>query len=305
MHIYSPFDEQLEAVVLSEHTTQEIVQGYQKEFNIDVSDYFNGIPVLRICKCPLTNLMFYHPFGLDGKAPFYAELSKQPWYYQPERWEHRKAPEWIRDGMNVLEIGAGSGAFLYRLTKHKTLSYTGLELNADAIMTAANNGIVLKDELLHTHALNHSGKYDVVCSFQVFEHISAVKELFTDALAVLKPGGMLIVAVPNNDVAFFRENRTGGRLLNVPPHHVNLFTESAFRGIAAYYGITLERVEKEPLQDLHVDTYLHYRVSRLFFNANFLVRAFWKLNLHVPLRYLVKALRHRIDGHTIMAVFKK
>lgn len=305
MNIFSPFDERKEAEILSEYRTKEIIQGYDAEFGVAVSDYFKEIPVLHICKCPVTDLIFYYPFGLDGKAEFYAELSKWPWYYQAERWEHREVFKWIEKGMAVLEIGSGSGAFLSLLTKNKEVNYTGLELNSDAIREAAKRGISLKDETLHTHALNHSEKYDVVCSFQVFEHISAVKELFTDAFSLLKPGGRLIIAVPNNDVAFFKENRTGGRFLNVPPHHVNLFTESSFRGIATLYNVELEHIEKEPLQDLHVDTYLHYRISRLFLNNSFMVRAFWKLKLHIPLRTLVKVMKHRIDGHTIMAVFRK
>ncbi len=305
MIVYSPFNPETEAIILEEIATKEIVNGYQTTYGINVQPYFKNLERIYVCECPLTQLKFYHPFGLDGDAHFYKHFSQYPWYYQAERWEHKEAIQQIPDAAQLLEVGSGSGSFLKLVLKTKAVNYCGLELNPSAIETASQNGIVLTNEPLHTHAKTHANHYDIVCSFQVYEHISAIGELITDSLHVLKKGGLLLIAVPNNDANFIKYNTSNSKYLNTPPHHVNLFNEASLRGLAKFYKLELKQVIKEPLQDLHVDVYLYTLVSKLFFNRSFLIRAFWKLRLHIPLRPIVKLRRNAIIGHTIIGVFQK
>ena len=307
MYINSPFDITQEASILKKINVSEITEAYLKEFKIDVSSIFGSLQHIYICQCPKTSFRFYYPFGLDGDSDFYKQLSLNNWYYSTNRWEHAEVIKYINTGDKVLEVGSGDGVFIEKLVAEKAVSYTGLELNRDAIERAKAKNIVLTNELLHQHVSVESnvGKYDVVCSFQVFEHISDINSAFKDSLVALKPGGRLIVAVPNNDAEFIGNNIHVSRFLNMPPHHVNLFGEESLRKLAGIFDLTLEKIIIEPLQDLQIDTYLYNRISRRVFNNKFLLRLIWKLKIHTWFRSGVRKRKDKITGHTIIAVYKK
>lgn len=303
--IFSPFDPGRKATVIAKISTAEIIDGYRTYLNIDVTHNFKNIRFLFICECPLSNLIFFYPLNLDGDAKFYEELSAHNWYYNQNRWEHDEALNLINSGTNVLEIGSGDGAFLQKLTGAKPVSYTGLELNTEAIRNAEKKGITLIHETLNQHVRTNSNKYDVVSSFQVLEHVSDIKSMLDDSLKALKKGGLLIIAVPNNDASFLKTNAHPSRFLNMPPHHVNRFTEKSLTRIAELYGLELKRIIKEPLQESHIDVFLYNKFLSMFFKSRFILRVFWKLKLHVLFRPFLRILRHKIIGHTIISVYKK
>jgi len=305
MKIPSPFSENASGSVVKEIDPKEIIKAYQDTYQIDVSNLLNGIPSVFLCKCSLSKMLYYFPFNLDGDANFYKSLSEKDWYYHNERWEHQAALKFIQNNDNLLEIGSGAGSFIKQLTQKYKVNYCGLELNSAAIEKAAKDSIVLTNELLAAHSINNFEKYDIVCSFQVYEHISGIHQIFIDSFKVLKKGGLLIVSVPNNDVEFISNNKSNSKYLNMPPHHANLFTEESLINIAKIYNVKLKAIVKEPIQDMHIDVYLHNKMSNIFMGSSFLLRAFWKLKLHVPLRGLVKLYRNKIIGHTIIGVFEK
>ena len=77
-------------------------------------------------------------------------------------------------------------------------------------------GITVVEELLS----DHSKTYDVVTAFQVLEHIADPLPFLKNCIDALNPGGLLVIAVPNND-AFIR---FADLPLNEPPHHVGLWS---------------------------------------------------------------------------------
>lgn len=306
MKIPSPFSDNANGSIFKEIDAKEIINAYQDAYQIDVSGLLKEIPKIYLCKCQLSKLLYYFPFDLDGDSNFYKSISEKDWYYHNERWEHQEALKFIKNNDILLEIGSGSGSFIKQLKdRYKNIHYCGLEFNSAAIEKAAKDSIILTNELLDTHSVKNLGKYDVVCSFQVFEHISRIHQIFIDSFRVLKKGGLLIVAVPNNDVEFFINNKLESKYLNMPPHHTNLFTEESLVNIANLFNVKLKSIIKEPIQDMHIDVYLYNKILKIFFGSAFLVRAFWKLKFHVPLRNVVKMFRNKITGHTIIAVFEK
>lgn len=205
-----------------------------------------------------------------------------------------------------MEIGSGSGFFgKYLAEKASDVHYLGLELNEKAIQDGLNTGVNLKAEDSRTHSINNAGSYDVVCSYQVFEHVSNIKSLYEDAIKLLRPGGYLVVAVPNNNMFFLRKNVMYSKVLNMPPHHVNLFTPKSLQKIGDLMGLKVEKTLKEPLMQLNRDTYLYNAVNRFFFGFNLLTRVFWKLRLHLVLRPIASLLKNQINGHTVMVVYQK
>lgn len=95
----------------------------------------------------------------------------------------------------------------------------------------------------------------MVCSFQVLEHIADVKSFIESSLKALKKGGRLVVAVPNNDVLFFKYRNLRFQnnhylktlLLNLPPHHMGLWNPRSIVNLASIYNLKLEALFKEPL----------------------------------------------------------
>ena len=305
MLVLSPFNNSTECQQISCVKSAEIIEAYKVNFDQDVTRIFEGISEIGVYKCPITQLEFYYPFGLDGDSRFYEELSKSDWYYQQERWEHIQVMKYITKGCKVLEIGSGRGAFASKLAAIGGMGYCGLELNMEAVNQAKASLLNVVCEDLKSHLKEHVSFYDVVCSFQVFEHVSSIRQLFEDSISALKPNGLLIIAVPNNDASFLKHNVLYSKYLNMPPHHVNLFTSSSLQNIGKFFKLELVSISNEPIQDMNVDTYLYNMVNKFFLNMTFLTRVFWKLKLHVPLRAIVKVRRQSIKGHTVMAVFRK
>ena len=133
----------------------------------------------------------------------------------PWKWEHEITKSYLRDGQSLLEVGCVHGAFLKAINEQVKLETSiGLELNQTTPKDEKTFKII--NENIQAFQKNNYETFDVVCSFQVLEHISEVR-LFLDAkVNCLKKGGRLIISVPNNESLLLR----GDPVLNKPPHHV-------------------------------------------------------------------------------------
>lgn len=109
-------------------------------------------------------------------------------------------------GKNVLDIGAGTGHFLNTV---KTAGYvvTGLEPDDDARVFAKQN---LGLELRPASDLNQlpEKSFDAITMWHVLEHVYHLKRDLGEINRILKPDGVLIVAVPNRasyDAQYYKE----------------------------------------------------------------------------------------------------
>ncbi|SMP79518.1 Glycosyltransferase involved in cell wall bisynthesis [Desulfonatronum zhilinae] len=265
---------------------------YLKQFQIDVSSYFGAYQSIHLYKNNDTGFQFFYPFDTDGDSSFYEKLSRYPWYYMDWKWEHEVSKEFIKAGSHVLEIGCAKGGFLHQIKLQKNAHAVGLELNSEAAKIARDRGVQVFPQLLEQHAIGRKGIYNVVCSFQVIEHIFNVKNFINHALSVLKIGGKFIISVPNQDT-FIGLDDFG--ILDMPPHHMNRWSENALRSLEVFFPLKLFSLQFEPLQEYH-SNYFANIIRRKIRNDH---------HLHDKLINLSQRYPQQIRGHTVIAVYEK
>ncbi len=277
-----------------------IVYLYRHLFNMDVEAYFAGCSEVRIDWDRTTGYGFYWPLTLAGDGAFYEALETIEWYYMPDKWEHRQALTFISPGDHVLEWGCGAGAFLKHL-RDAGVKANGLEMNAHAATVAKQQGLAVHQEDLLHHARRNEGAYDVVCGFQVLEHIAEPKPALVALLSSLRSGGRLILSVPNNDAFFKWDKRCA---MNMPPHHMGLWTERSVKALGPLFDMQLERILIEPLQHYH--SAWHRSATRQRRQEIWGCFGDTLNRLLVPFdAWILKRCPALVKGHTLMAVYRK
>jgi glycosyltransferase involved in cell wall biosynthesis/ubiquinone/menaquinone biosynthesis C-methylase UbiE len=96
----------------------------------------------------------------------------------------------------ILEIGCGMGAMGMRLAR--TAEYTAVEPDDTSYAVARARISGVGGTVLHgDHTSVPAGQqYDLVCAFEVLEHISDDAEALDQWLPLVKPGGHLLLSVP-------------------------------------------------------------------------------------------------------------
>lgn len=236
--------------VIDSIATDLVVENYAKAFNVNVESYFKPGGKMDLIGCEDCGLLSYDPMP-DGDADFYEDLQRLPWYYQDIKPEYHFAKTHVGTHDRVLEIGCGKGVFRSFLAD--SVDYRGLEFNQAAIDKAIAQGLNVTADPIQNHAEAHPGEYDVVCHFQVLEHVSDPQGFLQACAKAVKPGGKLIVAVPAED-SFLSICEAGW--LNMPPHHVSRWKDSTLRhAMETQLGLQIEAIWHEPVADYHQDWY--------------------------------------------------
>jgi len=224
--------------------SSDLAELFRRGFGIDIRYLTDPIPHTHLYHSDDTDLYFFHP-QIIGDDRLYEALQRFPWYYAADKAEYVYAASLIKPDDTVLDVGSGCGNFARLIRCH---SYRGLELNQRAVTQARQNGIDVLCETVAQHAAAHGLAYDVVCAFQVLEHIANINEFLLAAIACVKPGGQLICAVPAYD-SFSR--LVPNASLDMPPHHQTRWSDAALRNVSNYYDVDLVEIWHEPLQDVH------------------------------------------------------
>jgi 2-polyprenyl-3-methyl-5-hydroxy-6-metoxy-1,4-benzoquinol methylase len=229
--------DQISAVDKIEQST--LLDYYRKSLEIDASSALKvGGATIQLLHCRNCDLKWYTP-SISGDPAFYEGLQKHTWYYQDEKPEYYYACKFIKSNDKLCEIGCGKGAFAKFLPPDVT--YRGLEFNEEAANKGRLAGLKINTESLDVHVEQNVASYDVVCLFQVLEHVADPLSFLESCAGLLKPGGLLVVAVPAED-SFL--SITEGGYLNMPPHHLTRWTDKAL-------GFAIGRVGFEPIEYWH------------------------------------------------------
>lgn len=323
--INSPITNSKNVVLRQKIDVDEIVKSYYSILGIDTSYLFDGLKSISLYECLDTGYRFYYPIQCSGDSGFYENLSKMPWYYSDWKWEYKVSIPFLRSGDKILEIGCGKGAFLKAAKKH-VQEVEGIELNEKAPEYGKQIDVTIYNKTVEDLAKEFHGKYDVVLAFQVLEHIHDVKSFIESSLKILKTGGKLIFAVPNNDALFFKykadftqkdfyRDSQGdllfmktAKILNMPPHHFGMWNASSLKKLAPLFGLQIENIISEPASNglIHTNIQLVWKKLKeqgMIYQGNKICRL-----AHLPIYYALKVIDkagYHFRGHTILAVYKK
>ncbi len=280
-----------------------LIKRYKQEYHIDVKKYLENVKKVEIYTCKESGYSFFYPFNISGDSEFYERLQKFEWYYMPWKWEHQVCSELVKENDKILEIGCGKGDFFKGLsTRFKSLEMTGLELNKSSL--TKNDRYSIIDTPLDKFADENEGIYDMVSTFEVLEHVSDVNEFISNQVKCLKKGGLLTISVPNMD-SFIKYNQND--VLNMPPHHVGLWNEKALRKISELFGLKVEKVAYEPLQEQHYYFYTYINLKQKIgeLPARLLLKIVKMLRLRSIYSKPLKRKADSIIGHTIFIALRK
>ena len=107
----------------------------------------------------------------------------------------RKINELINFHGSVLDAGSSSGEFVY-LLKSRGFSAMGLEAN-EGYAKFSKNELAINVSIEPFSEFSHDRKFDVITMFHVLEHIENPLNDLGHLIKFLKPGGHLIIEVPN------------------------------------------------------------------------------------------------------------
>ena len=124
-------------------------------------------------------------------------------------------------------------------------------------------------------------------------------------IRLLKPGGRLLLSVPNASVMRIIDphNRF---LLNQPPHHMGHWDEDVFRSLEDLLPLNLISVHREPLASYHVEwMIISYLKSKFYFFKKAFLKFIVNRYTTLPFQLIMKAgFRNFFPGHTILVEFQ-
>jgi SAM-dependent methyltransferase len=134
----------------------------------------------------------------------------------------------------LLDIGCNEGRGL-KIYRHNGFTSEGLELNPRAAEVARSAGFTVHETLLED--FHPATPYDVVVLSNVLEHSLDPKRMLQDIARILKPGGWVWIACPNNQS--WLRGLFGPAWINWHvPFHIVHFSPTTLRGLLVESGFT-------------------------------------------------------------------
>jgi SAM-dependent methyltransferase len=297
----SPIDPSAFAIKIDQFQRGEIVESYFR-IGINVENSFSEVETIDVYKCKKTGYRFFYPFSISGTPDLYEQLQARKGYYRIKN-EHKVALGFIKKKDKVLEIGCGEGLFLNQL-KMEGVKALGLEFNDLAIKKASIVGLDVIKKDIFSFAQENKNIFDVVCCFQVLEHITDVKDFLDGAILALKKKGRLILGIPNNNPYLYRNDRL--HALNLPPHHMGLWDRKSISFLPLCFPLRTISIRIEPLRPDELLYYVDVNFRKtLPISKRILIRTLSMIRPHELRDIFFGVISNIIEGRNILAVYEK
>lgn len=203
----------------------------------------------RYYRCASCELVFLHPVPPDlghhyqgGYQPIPASLEELRSMAAPER--YRLEPILEKAGGDLLEIGPWIGLF--------SINAKDAGFQVDAIEMSAAAAAFLRDvagvSVVHSNdpaaELSAPKCYDVIVLWHSLEHLQEPWKVLEAAAKRLKPGGILLVSVPNIDGT--QATLLGKRWLHLDaPRHLYFWSPQALSRLMQSFGLETIRLDTD------------------------------------------------------------
>lgn len=146
----------------------------------------------------------YRDFMPDQREFFDALVSEDWDSYSSKEWDETRKYEVAAlfdriQPASILDIGCGCGFHDQEMARYPFVeSVLGIDYSSKSIEAANKHYPHEKVQRMAADLADlHKGEYDLVVSWQVFEHLNDPHLYFSSALRVLRPGGWLVIFTPN------------------------------------------------------------------------------------------------------------
>jgi SAM-dependent methyltransferase len=140
----------------------------------------------------------------------------------------------------LLEIGCGNGFFLQQALAQGYHSVRGVEPSRAAVSQAAP---AVRDSIvcdLMRPGMFGPAQFDVICLFQVFDHVPDPVALLDASLAALRPGGLVLSI--NHNITAISAWCLGERSPIVDIEHTYLYSPVTMQRLFAAHGFRIRKV---------------------------------------------------------------
>ena len=177
-------------------------------------------------------------FDLTQPSFFTAGPHVMVWYDPDNKYEFSLGAAATRPGDRVLDVGCGAGHFARHVPG---ADYIGQDDDG----AGAAHGMATVSGSLGDLVADHAEAFDVVTAFQVLEHAPDPVAFLRACLALLKPGGTLVIGVPDHE-SYLGNLRNF--VLNAPPHHVTWWNQKSLTRLAQSVGLEEPALHPAPVE---------------------------------------------------------
>ncbi|MBA6156738.1 class I SAM-dependent methyltransferase [Tenacibaculum sp. S7007] len=140
------------------------------------------------------------------------------------------------DEKTILDVGAGTGDFL-NVCKNNSWKINGIEPSLKAREIASKKNIILKEDISEIKET----KFDVITLWHVLEHIPNLIEYTQVLKELIKPNGVLIIAVPNYKSYDAKHYKEFWAAYDVP-RHLWHFSKTSIEKIFSSVEMKVEKI---------------------------------------------------------------
>lgn len=185
-------------------------------------------------------------------------------------------------GKKICEIGCSFGNFLFEI-KRMGANAIGVELDTRAVKFLREKGITCYEEI------PQSEKFDIICAFQLVEHLAHPGVFFNKVTQSLVSGGRLLLSLPNgNEIEKVGPSWIGFR---VDMEHINYFSIKSLANLLIQHGFYIEH-------------YYEYNQPNIFIKGK---QFFFKRLTQIPKNIFLKisSLPLYTDGSFVLTVLAR
>lgn len=192
---------------------------------------------LTLVRCVRCGMIYADPAPDEMVSGVYYDQQGESFYLSPAKLEADYSPVRFErevrllrrhcSGGAILDVGCSSGAFLFHLKRAFGGDYDvlGTDVSGPPLDYAESRGVPVARGDFLTHEFHRP--FDAITFWAVLEHLAAPARFLERAAALLNPGGLCFVLVPN--MRSLAARTLGVRYRYIYPQHLNYFAARTLR----------------------------------------------------------------------------